>query len=337
MEREVRAIEQFDRIDRKSWDDLVEESPVATWFQTPEAYLFFSLLNEIWAPFVVAIENESGLRGVAVGIIQKDGGKLKQFLSRRAIIMGGPVLADDITNEELAFLLNAISKHLQGKAIYIETRNFNDYGRWRPVFEANGFGYDPHLNFHVHCDNWEEVERRIGKHRRRYIRLSIREGVTVVESPSLDQVRQYYAILEDLYRTKVKMPLYPWHFFEQLYKLDTSRFILIEYDGQIIGGSVCVCLNDRGVYEWFACGKDGVYKNVHPSSMTKYAGMKFAHDHHYPIFDMMGAGKPDEKYGVRDFKAEFGGEMVEHGRYRYVANKPLYALGKIGVKLLKWL
>ena len=32
-------------------------------------------------------------------------------------------------------------------------------------------------------------------------------------------------------------------------------------------------------------------------------------------FDFMGAGSPDEDYGVRDFKAKFGGSLVEPGRF----------------------
>jgi lipid II:glycine glycyltransferase (peptidoglycan interpeptide bridge formation enzyme) len=50
---------------------------------------------------------------------------------------------------------------------------------------------------------------------------------------------------------------------------------------------------------------------------------------------MMGAGKPEETYGVRDFKARFGGELVEHGRYLCVRKPLLYWLGKMGVKLMK--
>ena len=50
---------------------------------------------------------------------------------------------------------------------------------------------------------------------------------------------------------------------------------------------------------------------------------------------MMGAGKPDEGYGVRDFKARFGGTMVEEGRFIHVSHPVLYSIGKIGVKLLK--
>ena len=81
--------------------------------------------------------------------------------------------------------------------------------------------------------------------------------------------------------------------------------------------------------------KDGVFKNIHPSSVTKYAGMKYACDNGYAVFDMMGAGKPDEEYGVRDFKAEFGGELVEHGRFLCVTKPLLYRIGVLGVIILK--
>jgi len=49
----------------------------------------------------------------------------------------------------------------------------------------------------------------------------------------------------------------------------------------------------------------------------------------------MGAGKPDEGYGVRDFKAKFGGELVEHGRFIHINQPVLYTIGKQAVKFLK--
>jgi lipid II:glycine glycyltransferase (peptidoglycan interpeptide bridge formation enzyme) len=49
----------------------------------------------------------------------------------------------------------------------------------------------------------------------------------------------------------------------------------------------------------------------------------------------MGAGKPDEPYGVRDFKAEFGGELVERGRFLCIRKPLLYKIGTLGVKWLK--
>jgi lipid II:glycine glycyltransferase (peptidoglycan interpeptide bridge formation enzyme) len=64
--------------------------------------------------------------------------------------------------------------------------------------------------------------------------------------------------------------------------------------------------------------------------------MQYAAENDYPLFDFMGAGSPDQPYGVRDFKAEFGGELVEHGRFLCIRKPMLYWIGKMGVKWLKW-
>lgn len=336
-------------IDRGEWSRLVETSATGTWFQGPEAYEFFASMPELFRPFVIAISNETPLqtqhsinpplqtlRAVCVGYVTKERSALKQFFTRRAIIIGGPALADDATDEEVTALMCAVQKELKGEAIYIETRNFNDYSIRKEAFSKAKFSYIPHLNFHVYTDRtWENIENNIGKHRRKYIRLSFRDGATIEENPTIDQVRTYYDILLELYRTKVKMPLQPWSFFEKLYNLNSCKYLLVMYEGQIVGGSICMLLPGRGVYEWYACGKDGAFKNIHPSSVTKYAGMKYACDNGYAIFDMMGAGKPDEEYGVRDFKAEFGGELVEHGRFICIAKPILYKIGVLGVKILK--
>lgn len=333
--QEYRILNDINEIDINQWDDLVKQSNVATWFQTKIAYQFYESLSQIMIPFVYALQVEGTLKGIVVGYITKESNVIKQLLTRRAIVVGGPLLTNEITNKEVELLMSETRKSLKGKAIYIETRNFNDYSAWKDGFVASGFEYVPHLNFHVNTTNWENVEQKIGKHRKKYIRLSYRDGASVVLQPTLEQIKEYYLLLDDLYCTKIKTPLYPYEFFENLYNESTSQFILVSYNDEIVGGSCCVTLANKGVYEWFACGKDGLYKNIYPSSVTKHAGMKFASDNNYPLFDMMGAGKPDEKYGVRDFKAEFGGDLVEHGRYLCVLNKILYSLGKLGVKLLK--
>ncbi len=179
------------------------------------------------------------------------------------------------------------------------------------------------------------MERNIGKNRKRDIKTTIRDGVVPVMQPTMEQVGEFYSILRNLYKTKVKTPLLSWNFFEHLYKTSDGHFFLTEYRGRIIGGTVCVCLENKAVYEWFVCGEDGLYEHIFPSSYATYLGIRYAAENDYPIFDMMGAGKPDEVYGVRDFKARFGGEQVEHGRFLCVCQSLLYNIGKIGVKLLK--
>ena len=331
----MRILELND-IDRGEWSRLVQSSATGTWFQSPEAYDFFASMPELFKPFVFGLENEGVMRAVCAGYVTVEKNAVKQFMMRRAIIVGGPALADKCSEEEVVALTSAVRKQSKSEAIYIETRNFNDYSRWKEAFAKAGFSYEPHLNFHVHTDQgWEAIEENIGKHRKKYIRLSFRDGATIEENTTIEQVRAYYDILLDLYRTKVKMPLQPWEFFEKLYHCPSCKYLLVLFDGQVVGGSICMLLPGHGVYEWYACGKDGVFKNIHPSSVTKYAGMKYAWDNGYAVFDMMGAGKPDEEYGVRDFKAEFGGELVEHGRFLCVTKPLLYKIGVMGVKILK--
>lgn len=273
--------------------------------------------------------------GIIQGYIQRDGGRIKQFFSRRAIINGGPYFAEDITEEEVKTLLSECRNGLKNKAIYIETRNFNDYSRFRSLFEDCGFMFEPHYDFIIDTESIEVAEDHLGKSRRRDIKTSLRDGAVIIDNPTTEQIEAFYGLLSTLYATKVKTPLFPFVFFDKLSEEPFSRFLLVEYQGEIIGGTVCV-YDDNTMYEWFACGNDGAYKSIFPSTLATWAGIKFAAESGQLHFDMMGAGAPgDGGYGVREFKAKFGGELVEYGRFKYICNKPLYTFGEIGVSLLR--
>ena len=241
----------YKEIDTLQWNELVQKSDTATWFQTPEAYALFASLPDEFKPFVYGVSENGQLSGIIVGYITQEKNRLKQFFTRRAIIIGGPLLDTEISSEALSVLLQIVRSELSKQAIYIETRNFNDYSRWKDIFRAQGFSYQPHLNFHIHTANIEEMERNIGKNRKRDIKTTIRDGVVPVMQPTMEQVGEFYSILRNLYKTKVKTPLLSWNFFEHLYKTSDGHFFLTEYRGRIIGGTVCVCLENKAVYEWF--------------------------------------------------------------------------------------
>lgn len=326
--------DEFEKIDKYKWGELLQKSSHKSFFQSPECYDLYKAMP-FMTPFVYAVSNQGALKGIIVGYVQKDGGAVKSYFSRRAIINGGPLISDDITPDEFRELLTACRNGLKGNAIYIESRNFEDYAPWKMVFEECGFKYVPHLNFHIDTSSPEIVESNMGKSRKRDIRVSFRDGASLIDAPTNEQVVEFYAVLDNLYRTRVKTPLYPLSFFLYLAKRDYARFLLVEYGGHIVGGTVCVCLPGYAVYEWFACGEDGVHKNIFPSTVATYSGIKYAAENGYGHFDMMGAGSPDERYGVRDFKAKFGGALVEYGRFINVLNPTLYGIGKLGVAVMK--
>ena len=303
-------------------------------FQQPEFYKFLELTGLI-VPFSYSVERDGREVGVIQGFIQKDGGWLKKFFSRRAIINGGPWLAEDITNEEVENLLKKCIEGLKKKAIYIETRNYFDYSNYRSVFEKSGFQYEPHYDIIVEVNGDDSWEKRMESSRLRFVKSSLKNGAEMVENPSEQDVIDYYKVLKDLYTEKVKTPLFPLDFFLKLYHTSFCQYIIVKYNDAVVGGMMCI-FDENAAYEWFVCGMDGVYKHIYPATMATYYAIKFASDNNLKYFDMMGAGAPnDGGYGVREFKMKFGGELVEYGRFKYICNPLLYKIGTLGVKLIK--
>lgn len=313
-------------IDRQQWRTLVQTSETGTWFQSPEAYDFFASLPELMEPFAYAVEESGELRAVCVGYVTNEPNPIKQLFTRRAIIIGGVVIAKNCAKEDTVALLDAIRRDLKQKTIYIETRNFNDYRLWKEAFEAAGFAYKPHLNFHV-----DPSINNLSDNRKRQLKKS--DAITEL-AVSESEIREWYKVLAELYRTKVKTPLWQIDFFLEAYRQGIAKFLLVKHEGRVIGGSMVVA-DERTVYEWFECGLNAECKDQYPSVMATYAGIQLAHHTGCKRYDMMGAGEPGVPYGVRDFKAEFGGQLVEHGRFLCVCKPMLYRIGRWGVKFLK--
>ena len=313
-------------IDRQQWSELLQTSETGTWFQSPEAYDFYASLPELMEPFAYAVEKSRELCAVCVGYVTKESNPIKQFFTRRAIIIGGVVIGKSCAKEDATVLLNYIRKDLKPKTIYIETRNFNDFGPWKEAFEASGFAYKPHLNFHV-----DPSVNNLSDNRKRQLKKS---DAIVTEATSESEIQEWNKVLSELYRTKVKTPLWPIDFFLEAYRRNIAKFLLVKHEGRVIGGSMVVA-DERTVYEWFECGLNAEYKDQYPSVMATYAGIQLAHQTGCKRYDMMGAGEPGVPYGVRDFKAEFGGQLVEHGRFLCICKPMLYKIGTIAVKILK--
>jgi len=321
-------------INLSQWDELVEKSTTATFFQTRECFDFYSSLSFL-KPFLFGVSENDTLVGILCGYIIADGNIAKRFFSRRAIAPGGVLLSPNVSESAVKQLLDKAKKELASKAIYLELRNYSDYTAFRPAIESAGFEYRPHLNFHVATPDVETASKQLSSTKRRDVKLSRKEGADWAETTDINDLKAYYEILHNLYKMRIKTPLFPFEFFEKLTQQPNGKLFVIKYRGQVIGGSVCMVLPGRAVYEWFVCGLDGQVKNIFPSTLATWAAIEYAASNGCARFDMMGAGKPDEGYGVREFKSKFGGEMVEHGRFLFVCNPRLYDLGKYMVKKLK--
>ncbi len=316
-------------LSRHEWSNFVRSSAFSSPFQTPEYFDFFNSIPNLSAE-VFAIEDNGELRVLCVITIQKEAG-LKGFFSRRAIIYGGPIIEEG-ANISLRLLLNEIQTHLKKKVIYIETRNLYDYSKYLPEFEQAGWKYSPHLNYHLNCETKELVWSNLNSNRKRQIKKAFKNGVEIIEATELSEVTTFYEILKELYHKKVHKPLMPRQFFEYFFIRKLGKFLLVKYHDKIIGGIMCPVLKDNIIYEWYIAGLDSEYKDESPSVMATYAAISYAFNNRLSKFDFMGAGKPEEEYGVRDFKAKFGGQVIENGRFIKTLNPLLFNIGKIGLK-----
>ncbi|MBP6825451.1 MAG: peptidoglycan bridge formation glycyltransferase FemA/FemB family protein [Saprospiraceae bacterium] len=319
-----------------SFGTFVEAHPNGNFFQSP---VFFEFISDIegYAPMLITTTSDAGqITGSLLGVIQTSGSGLKSWFSRRLIVWGGPLVApmpSAEAREVTEHLLAELVKYANGRSIYVEFRNFFDTSESKETFEACGFEYKAHLNYFVKTDEEAAVRKRTSSSRIRQIKSSVKEGAEIGEAASAADVAAFYAILEKLYREKVKKPLPTQDLFMKFWKSGIGKFFIIRQQDRIIGGIVCPVFAGKVIYEWYICGEDGLAQGLHPSVMATWAPIEYGFKNGFDHFDFMGAGKPDQDYGVREFKARFGGDEVNFGRYEMVVSKPLYKVGKIGLKV----
>ena len=96
-------VRPINKVNRDEWKKLLANSSTASYFQSPECYDFYSSLSFL-TPFGWGVLENKVLKAVVIGYIIASGNKIKQFFSRRAIIHGGMLLANNVS--DTALLLN---------------------------------------------------------------------------------------------------------------------------------------------------------------------------------------------------------------------------------------
>lgn len=318
-------------------DKFVLNHSNGNFFQSLQAHEFFELV-ENHKPFMFAVIDGEEVLGVLNGVVVNNGKNIKKYMSRRAIIWGGPLINEKKEfkkkNEIVSLLLTHLNMYCKKETMYTEFRNFYDMSEFKEVFSDKGFKYKQHLNYIVSLENYENNYNKLKKDKRYELKKSKENGLSYKIAENVREVRKYYEILKELYSVKVKKPLNNFDFFRTFFETkELGIIILVMFKCEVVGGVVCPIFKNT-IYELYEAAEDIKQKHIYPNVLATYSPIEYGLLNGLKYYDMMGAGKPEEKYGVRDFKSKFGGEMVEYGRFVNV-NKPfLYKAGKIGLKLI---
>lgn len=326
-----RIVTDANAIDRKEWERFVFGHPQGNVFQTPQMYAVYRATKN-YLPVVVACYRKDELAGILLAVVQKEYQGLLGKLSARSIIWGGPLA---YSKDVIFNLLKQYDKNIRKKVIYSQFRNLAVQNLdQREPFLLNGFLYENHLNIQVDLTiGLDEFWSGIKNSRKRGINKAKKQGFHFEIPNNQTYLDSFYELLKKTYRS-VKLP-YPDKQFFALLNSELANFVkwfVLRKDEEPI--IVMVVLAYKGVLRPFyiGCTKDNDLLKLRPTDYFHYLVMRWGIENGFNTYDWMGAGKPNEEYGVREFKLQYGGTLIEMGRFEKI-HKPLtMKLAKIGFK-----
>lgn len=340
MKLEVKT--DFDAAFISRWDAFLRAHPDGSVLQSHFCYQLFDSTENFDPVLVYCLDEENHIAGLLLGVVIREGGWLKKFFSSRTVVYAGPLILDVVGAKQEIFnlLLRRLVKEVKHRSIFIQFRPSFDLSVFQPEFEQLHFRFTPRLNLLVDTTDRRQVVREMSASRLRQVKQSLKNGAEIIIPDQHLQIDEFYLLLSDLYRHKVKKPLPDRSFFRAFFEATrdglNGRIFLIRHQQRIIGGIMAPGFAGNTLFEWYVCGLDEEYRSRHiyPSVMATWAAIDYAIDNDFKHFDFMGVGKPGIPYGVRDFKMRFGGTVVSYGRYICINNKFLYTFAELGYNIL---
>jgi len=325
----------------QTWRAFVDEHPAGNIFHTPEMFQVLGRTTghrpELWA-----VTNDEDVLALLLPVqITLLDGLFRRFTTR-AVVYGSVLCAPGARGHEaLALLLRTYTQKVGGAPLFTELRNLSDMEALQPILSEYGFVYEDHLNYLIDLDRPSDaIMQSIGRRTRKNIRRGLRrDEVVIEEAKECEQVAACYELLSQTY-VAAEVPLADRSLFEAafdlLYPRSMIRFTLAHVDQTPVAVSVELLYKDT-VYGWYG-GVDRDYASYMPNELLMWHILQWGVESGYRLYDFGGAGKPDEEYGVRDFKAKFGGELVCFGRNTFVHAPRMLWLSERGYHLLRrWL
>lgn len=331
-------------LDSKTWGEFVLSHPWGQIFHTPEMFEVFSHANG-YQPDLWGTVNDEGqvlalFLPVRLKLTQPWLKILDEFTCRAISYADILCTPGEKGKTALSALLTAYLAQDGHLPLFTEIRNLSDTQEIQPILREHGFVYSEHLNYLIDIKKSpEEVFQNIGARTRKNIQRGIKQGiVTVCEGTTLEQVKACYTILQRTYKA-AHVPLADFSLFEAafqvLYPKGMIRFTLAYIEDTPVACSIDLLYKDV-IYGWYG-GVNREYSRFVPNEILTWRILEWGAQQGYAVYDFGGAGKPNEFYGPRAFKAKFGGTLVNFGRNTYVHSPLKLKISKIGYSLLRTL
>lgn len=305
-------------LDEECWRHFVQSQPTGNVLHTPEMFQVFSCAKGHHPTLWAAVGNDERVLALLLPVqINLLNGLLRRFTSR-AVVYGSVLCAPGTEGQEaLAMLLRTYKRCVRGRPLFTELRNLSDLSAVQPILQENDFVYEDHLNFLIDIGLpvdkvWSNIQKSACKKIRRALN---KNRVEIEQVHNHSQVATCYTILQETY-AKAHIPLADRSLFETAFDIlrpkDMVKFLLGRVEDTYVAASVALLYKDV-IYGWYR-GFNRAYSSYLPNDLMVWYILKWGAENGYRVFDFGGAGKPNENYGPRKFKAKFGGIPVNYGR-----------------------
>lgn len=310
------------------WGQFLEQHPHASIFQS-QAYYEAHRNRVDTDAFAVFIFYKNELVALSIAIILK---KIGLFGSR-AIVQSAPLFLADF-DSALILILRELNEKFSTKVVLTQIRNSWDTNLYKNLFTKNHFSLEKHLNVLIDLSPEEDIIwSKVHRHRKRNIKKAEKGlQVRLLEKEDIDIS---YQILRGNYR-RYKLPLISKDIIVSLFNQigNSSLFLFGVFKDEEMIGTLYAFLFKNTLYCWYACSLQEYYK-LYPNDLLHWKVMQWAKKQGATVFDFGGAGSPNKKYGVRDFKLQYGGEVVDFGRYNSIHHPILFTFAKLGFLILQ--
>jgi len=302
----------------KEWRRFVEEHPAGNIFHTPEMFQVFSRTKghqpELWA----AVGDDGHVLALLLPVQITLLSGLVSYFTTRSVAYGSVLCAPGPEGQEaLAVLLRTYKRQAKGNSLFTELRNLSDLTGIQSTLQGSGFIHEGHLNFLIDIGlPVDKVWGNIRKSTRKKIKRARKKNqLEVIEVNNHSQVTTCYSMFQESYAA-ANVPLADRSLFEAvldvLYPKGMAKFLLGQVEDTYVAALAALLYKDV-MYGWYL-GFDRAYSSYLPNDLLVWHILEWGAKNGYRIFDFGGAGKPDEDYGPRRFKAKFGGTLVNYGR-----------------------
>jgi peptidoglycan pentaglycine glycine transferase (the first glycine) len=318
---------------RPLWDAFLHEHPHGHLLQSWR----WGDLKETtgWQPVRLALWDRDEQRIVAgAQVLRYTAPYIPPRLGHLAYVPKGPVL--DWTNPELcdAFFTQLHRWLRVHGALALRTEPPVEIGTSeeklaRPYLDVPGAHFihpvQPLRTIVVDLQTDEAELRARMKDKTRYnIGLAARRGVTIRVARTLDDVHNWYALLQvtgERDHFGVHTQAYYRRAWELLQEQDNARLFLAEHDGNLLAGIFVAVFAHEGIYLYGASSNER--RNLMPNHLLQWEAMRWVRSRGARQYDLWGISDTDDAdeamAGVYRFKRGWGGHVVQFiGSYEYV-------------------